>query len=223
MREPLSNAVSVGAVFGLATLLAVAAITTDADARGRRHRPPARGRRRKLRALLFLDRGGRQFRRGDAGDQCRQSAPSGLADQDHDALPAVRAAGGGQDQDRRPKCRFRPMPPPRRHPSSGSKPGQSIEVETAIRAIVTKSANDVAVIVAEALGGSEARIRQADDRQGACARHEAHDLSKRVRAARRSADHHRTRPGHSRPRHPRSISEILPLIFRPELSRFTAR
>ncbi len=35
------------------------------------------------------------------------------------------------------------------------KPGQTIEVETAIRAIVTKSANDVAVVVAEALGGSE--------------------------------------------------------------------
>ena len=38
----------------------------------------------------------------------------------------------------------------------GLKPGESIRVETAIRAIVTKSANDVAVIVAEALGGDEA-------------------------------------------------------------------
>jgi D-alanyl-D-alanine carboxypeptidase len=37
----------------------------------------------------------------------------------------------------------------------GLKPGETIAVETAIRAIVTKSANDVAVIVAEALGGSE--------------------------------------------------------------------
>jgi D-alanyl-D-alanine carboxypeptidase len=37
----------------------------------------------------------------------------------------------------------------------GLKPGESIRVETAIRAIVTKSANDVAVIVAEALGGDE--------------------------------------------------------------------
>jgi D-alanyl-D-alanine carboxypeptidase len=40
----------------------------------------------------------------------------------------------------------------------GLKPGESIRVETAIRAIVTKSANDVAVIVAEALGGDEANI-----------------------------------------------------------------
>jgi D-alanyl-D-alanine carboxypeptidase len=35
------------------------------------------------------------------------------------------------------------------------KPGQTVDVETAIRAIVTKSANDVAVVVAEALGGTE--------------------------------------------------------------------
>jgi D-alanyl-D-alanine carboxypeptidase len=40
----------------------------------------------------------------------------------------------------------------------GLKPGQSIAVESAIRAIVTKSANDVAVIVAEALGGDEAEF-----------------------------------------------------------------
>src|SRR4029078_2185607 len=38
----------------------------------------------------------------------------------------------------------------------GLKPGSSIRGETAIRAIVTKSANDVAVIVAEAIGGDEA-------------------------------------------------------------------
>lgn len=35
------------------------------------------------------------------------------------------------------------------------KPGESITVENAIRAIVTKSANDVAVVVAEALAGTE--------------------------------------------------------------------
>jgi D-alanyl-D-alanine carboxypeptidase len=37
----------------------------------------------------------------------------------------------------------------------GLKPGQSIEVEDAIRGLVTKSANDAAVAVAEAIGGSE--------------------------------------------------------------------
>ncbi len=42
----------------------------------------------------------------------------------------------------------------------GLKPGETIEVETAIRAIVTKSANDVAVIVAEAIGGDETEFAQ---------------------------------------------------------------
>jgi D-alanyl-D-alanine carboxypeptidase len=37
----------------------------------------------------------------------------------------------------------------------GLKPGQTIDVSAAILAIVTKSANDVAVVVAEALGGRE--------------------------------------------------------------------
>lgn len=37
----------------------------------------------------------------------------------------------------------------------GLKPGQSIDVSTAIQALVTKSANDVAVVIAEALGGTE--------------------------------------------------------------------
>ena len=37
----------------------------------------------------------------------------------------------------------------------GLKPGESIDVDSAIKAIVTKSANDVAVVVAEALGTSE--------------------------------------------------------------------
>ena len=37
----------------------------------------------------------------------------------------------------------------------GLKPGDSIRAEDAIRALVTKSANDVAVVVAEAIGGSE--------------------------------------------------------------------
>lgn len=40
----------------------------------------------------------------------------------------------------------------------GLKPGDSIRVENAIRAIVTKSANDIAVVIGEALGGSEANF-----------------------------------------------------------------
>ncbi|MGL5137328.1 MAG: D-alanyl-D-alanine carboxypeptidase family protein, partial [Beijerinckiaceae bacterium] len=37
----------------------------------------------------------------------------------------------------------------------GFDPGETIEVEDAIKALVTKSANDVAVVVAEAIGGDQ--------------------------------------------------------------------
>ncbi len=42
----------------------------------------------------------------------------------------------------------------------GLKPGETIDVGTAIRAIVTKSANDVAVVVAEAISGNELAFAQ---------------------------------------------------------------
>lgn len=42
----------------------------------------------------------------------------------------------------------------------GVRPGSTITVEEAIRALVTKSANDVAVVVAENIGGSEERFAQ---------------------------------------------------------------
>ena len=37
----------------------------------------------------------------------------------------------------------------------GLKPNQTIKVEDAIKALVTKSANDAAAVVAEAIGGTE--------------------------------------------------------------------
>lgn len=42
----------------------------------------------------------------------------------------------------------------------GLKPGATIRVDDAIRALVVKSANDVAVVLAEGLGGTEARFAQ---------------------------------------------------------------
>ena len=42
----------------------------------------------------------------------------------------------------------------------GLQPGETIEVEDAIKALVTKSANDVAVVVAENIGGSEPQFAQ---------------------------------------------------------------
>ena len=49
----------------------------------------------------------------------------------------------------------------------GVRAGQTLMVEDAIKALVTKSANDAAVVIAEHLAGSRRRIRQADDAQGA--------------------------------------------------------
>ncbi|HUE65237.1 MAG TPA: SPOR domain-containing protein, partial [Rhizomicrobium sp.] len=47
------------------------------------------------------------------------------------------------------------------HPTKlGLRPGQSIDVDTAIRAIVIRSANDVAVVIAEALGGTESHFAE---------------------------------------------------------------
>jgi D-alanyl-D-alanine carboxypeptidase len=42
----------------------------------------------------------------------------------------------------------------------GLEPGQSIDVDSAIKAVVTKSANDAAVVIAEAIGGDEDKFAQ---------------------------------------------------------------
>ena len=42
----------------------------------------------------------------------------------------------------------------------GLRPGSTIEVDDAIKAVVTKSANDIAVAIAEAVGGSEDRFAE---------------------------------------------------------------
>ena len=105
----------------------------------------------------------------------------------------------------------------------GLKPGESIDVGTAIRAIVTKSANDVAVVVAEAIGGNELEFAKTDDRQGACARHDAHELPQRVRPAGRAADHHRARSSDPGARHPRPFPAIFPLFLDAATSSIAAR
>jgi D-alanyl-D-alanine carboxypeptidase len=47
------------------------------------------------------------------------------------------------------------------HPTKlNLRPGQTISVDTAIRAIVIRSANDVAVVIAEALGGTESHFAE---------------------------------------------------------------
>ncbi len=75
----------------------------------------------------------------------------------------------------------------------GLRPGSTIAVEDAILALVTKSANDVAVTVAENIGGSQDRFRADDDEEGPPARHEQHHLPQCLRPAQSAAAHHGAR------------------------------
>jgi hypothetical protein len=142
-------------------------------------------------------------------------APSRLADQDHDALSAVRAARGRQDSSSIREMEVSEHASEQAPTKLGLRPGQTLKVEDAIKALVTRSANDAAVVVAEAIGGDEDDLRQADDAQGARARHEPHGLSQRQRPAQRRPGHHRARSGDARPRDPGSLPALLPLFRDP--------
>ena len=182
MREPLSNTVSVGASSAWRRCSPLPpsppAPMPAHDATG----TTTRRRRRKIRAALFLDGRRRQFRRGIAGDQRRQPAPSCLADQDHDALPAVRAAGGGQDQDVDGNGGLGPR---RRAGAVQARPQAGPDHRRGNRDPRHRHQ------IGQRRGGGRRRgarrqrreLCQADDRQGAGARHDAHRLPRCLRSA----------------------------------------
>src|ERR1019366_3610495 len=137
---------------GLATLLAVAAITSDADARGRRHRRHAAAESYEPSASsIVVDANSGAVMQATNADSPRH--PASLTKIMTLYLLFERLEGG--------KIKLSTEMQASAHAAAqapsklGLKPGESIRVETAIRAIVTKSANDVAVIVAEALAGDE--------------------------------------------------------------------
>ena len=78
----------------------------------------------------------------------------------------------------------------------GLKPGATIRAADAVNALVTLSANDAAVTIAENLAGTEGELRQGDDQEGAGDRHDVHALPQRLRPAERPAGDHRARYGH---------------------------
>ena len=141
-------------VLGLATLLALAAITTDADARGRRHRPQRAAAAESYEpsySSIVVDANSGAVMQATNADSPRH--PASLTKIMTLYLLFERLEAG--------KIKMSSEMPVSAHAAAqapsklGLKPGETIGVETAIRAIVTKSANDVAVIVAEALGGDE--------------------------------------------------------------------
>ena len=78
----------------------------------------------------------------------------------------------------------------------GLEPGETISVEDAIKAVVTRSANDIAVAIAEAIGGDESAFAAMMTRKAHALGMAQHNLSQRLRAAQRQPDHHGPRPHH---------------------------
>lgn len=140
-------------VAGLASVLALTAISGPADARNwfRRHRAPAAEAYQPSYASIVVDGNSGKVLQATNADSPRH--PASLTKIMTLYLLFERLESG--------KIKLTTEMPVSAHAASqapsklGLKPGETIQVETAIRAIVTKSANDVAVILAEALGGDE--------------------------------------------------------------------
>jgi D-alanyl-D-alanine carboxypeptidase len=138
---------------GLATLLAVTTISTDANARGRHHRHHAAAAENyePSYSSIVVDANSGAVMQATNADSPRH--PASLSKIMTLYLLFERLEAG--------KIKLTTEMPVSAHAASmapsklGLQPGQTIDVETAIRAIVTKSANDVAVVVAEELGGTE--------------------------------------------------------------------
>jgi D-alanyl-D-alanine carboxypeptidase len=139
---------------GLAVLLAAATSTGAADARARRHHQPAAEAYQPSYASIVIDANSGAVMQASNADSPRH--PASLTKIMTLYLLFERLEAG------KIKLSTEMMVSPHaaaQAPSKlGLKPGQTIDVETAIRAIVTKSANDVAVIVAETLAGDESEF-----------------------------------------------------------------
>ncbi len=144
------------AIYGLVAVMAVLAVTTDpADARSRRKRwhgsshasrsygPPY--------AAVVVDVNSGKVLHESSADSLRH--PASLTKIMTLYLLFERLEAG--------KMKLNTSMPVSAHAAAqaptklGLKPGQSLEVEDAIRGLVTKSANDAAVVVAEAIAGDE--------------------------------------------------------------------
>ena len=138
-------------LFLLAVIVALTAITTDpAEARGRRkrHHGPAYS---PPYAALVVDANSGEVLHAANADALRHPA----------SLTKIMTLYMLFEQIEAGKVRLDSQMEVSDHASQqapsklGLRPGQTLTVEDAIRALVTKSANDAAVVVAEAIGGDE--------------------------------------------------------------------
>jgi D-alanyl-D-alanine carboxypeptidase len=136
---------------GLVTLLALAAVATDANARGRRHHTAASESYTPPFASMVVDANSGAVMQATNADSPRHPASLTKLMTLYLLFERLQAGKIKMSTDMEVSAHAAAQAPSK----LGLKPGQTIDVDTAIRAIVTKSANDVAVVVAEALGGSE--------------------------------------------------------------------
>jgi len=138
---------------GLAILLAVNALTSAADARGRRQRSAVESYQPAY-ASIVLDGNSGKVMQETNGDSPRHPASLTKIMTLYLLFERLEAGKIKMSTEMPVSARAAAQAPSK----LGLKPGESIKVETAIRAIVTKSANDVAVVLAEALGGDESNF-----------------------------------------------------------------
>jgi D-alanyl-D-alanine carboxypeptidase len=136
---------------GLAVLVAVSAMAGDANARSRRHHQAQRVAYEPDYSSIVVDVNSGAVMQATKADAPRH--PASLTKMMTLYLLFERLESG--------KVKLNSELPVSAHAAAqapsklGFKPGETIDVESAIRAIVTKSANDVAVTIGEALGGDE--------------------------------------------------------------------
>jgi len=153
-------AASVGlrwSVVGLATVVAFLAVTTDpSDAKSRRKRsvkpraapaqvysPPY--------AAIVVDANSGSVMHASSPDALRHPASLTKIMTLYMLFEQLESGKIRLDSELPVSARAAAMAPSK----LGVRPGETIEVEDAIQALVTKSANDVAAVIAEALGGTE--------------------------------------------------------------------
>ena len=96
----------------------------------------------------------------------------------------------------------------------GLKANQTIKVEDAIKGLVTKSANDAAVVIAEALGGSEEEFAKLMTLKARMLGMSSTTYVNASGLPADGADHDRPRPGASRSRDPTPVSRSTTNISR---------
>ena len=78
----------------------------------------------------------------------------------------------------------------------GFKAGTQVTVDNALKMLMVKSANDVAVVLAEGVAGSIEKFADDMNQRRAAARHDADELRQSERPAGRRPDHLGARPRH---------------------------